>query len=130
MIILTVIISISILILVHELGHFLAAKLFKVRVDEFGLGFPPKIVSKKFGETTYSLNVLPFGGFVKIHGEDGSEPNSDRERSFVNRPIWQRSLIVLAGIFMNIILGWIALSIVFMIGSAPHLAITDVANDS
>ncbi|MEK7087006.1 MAG: site-2 protease family protein, partial [Patescibacteria group bacterium] len=71
MIILIVVISLSILILVHELGHFLTAKFFGVRVDEFGIGFPPKLFGKKVGGTVYSVNLLPFGGFVKIFGEDG-----------------------------------------------------------
>ncbi|HMB17442.1 MAG TPA: site-2 protease family protein, partial [Candidatus Paceibacterota bacterium] len=70
MIVLYVIVGLSILILVHELGHFFAAKIFGVKVKEFGLGYPPRIFSKKYGETEYSINALPFGGFVKIHGED------------------------------------------------------------
>ena len=72
MTILIVIISLSLLILVHEAGHFFAAKFFGVRVDEFGLGFPPRIFGKKIGETTYSINLLPLGGFVKIYGEDST----------------------------------------------------------
>src|SRR3989339_349952 len=104
MVIVLVIISLSILILAHELGHFLAAKFFKVRVDEFGFGFPPRLFGKKFGETTYTLNLLPFGGFVKIYGEDGlalekAEPE-EKKRSFVGKPVWQRITIVLAGVFM------------------------------
>ncbi|MEK9194627.1 MAG: site-2 protease family protein, partial [Patescibacteria group bacterium] len=75
MIILFVIIGLSLLILVHELGHFLTAKIFGVKVEEFGLGFPPRLFGKKRGETTYSVNALPFGGFVKIYGEDDGDLN-------------------------------------------------------
>src|SRR5436190_1664099 len=67
-------IILAILVLIHELGHFLAAKKFGVRVDEFGLGFPPKMYSKKFGETEYSLNWIPLGGFVRIFGENPDAP--------------------------------------------------------
>ena len=79
MIILIVIVSLVVLILVHELGHFLAAKFFGVKVEEFGIGFPPRLFSKKIGETRYSFNALPLGGFVRIYGEDNAEK---KERSF------------------------------------------------
>ncbi len=128
MIILIVLISLSILILVHELGHFLSAKIFGVRVHEFGFGFPPKILGKKIGETTYSLNLLPFGGFVKIHGEDGEETQD--KQSFANQSVIRRSIIVLAGVFMNILLGWLILSAVFAIGSPRHLAISGISEES
>ncbi|MBI5733062.1 site-2 protease family protein [Candidatus Jorgensenbacteria bacterium] len=133
MIILLIIIGLSVLILVHELGHFLAAKAFGVKVEEFGFGFPPRIWSSKRGETRYSLNLLPFGGFVKIYGEDGEKQNqsdSDSGRGFTVQPVWKRSVMVLAGIFMNIILGWFILSIVFMVGAPEHLMISGVAHDS
>jgi regulator of sigma E protease len=67
----TLIIILGILVFVHELGHFLMAKKWGIRVDEFALGFPPKILSKKVGETEYCLNLIPLGGYVKIYGEDG-----------------------------------------------------------
>ena len=129
-----VIIFLPVLILIHELGHFLAAKFFKVRIDEFGFGFPPRLFGKKFGETTYTLNLLPFGGFIKIYGEDGlalekAEPE-EKKRSFAGKPVWQRITIVLAGVFMNIILGWFLLGIVLSIGLPERLIITDVAENS
>jgi|SRR3989344_3388567 len=130
MVIVLVIISLSILILAHELGHFLAAKFFKVRVDEFGLGFPPKVIGKKIGETTYSVNALPFGGFVKIHGEDGMPSETTNPRSLDAQSLLRKSIIVLAGVFMNIVFGWIVLSGVFMIGAPEHLIIADVAPES
>lgn len=61
----------ALLVLVHEFGHFLSARKFKMLVEEFGFGFPPRVASKKIGETTWSLNAIPLGGFVKIAGEDG-----------------------------------------------------------
>ncbi len=130
---LLVIISLSILILVHELGHFLTAKFFGIRVDEFGLGFPPRLIGKKIGETFYSFNLLPFGGFVKIYGEDSDEPGQavqDKNRHFDFKPVWQRSIIILAGIVMNIVLGFLVLIAVFSIGSSPHLLVSDIAKDS
>lgn len=138
MTILIVIISLSLLILVHEAGHFFAAKFFGVRVDEFGLGFPPRIFGKKIGETTYSINLLPLGGFVKIYGEDSTgEPGGpngtnqeDERRTFSFQPAWKKSVIILAGVVMNVVLGWLALSLVFLAGSPKHLAIADVALDS
>lgn len=129
MIIILVIISLSVLILIHELGHFLVAKLFKVRVDEFGLGFPPRIFGKARGETTYSINALPFGGFVKIHGEDGEGEERD-SRNFVNQGLLKKSLIILAGVAMNIVLGWVVFIAVFMIGAPEHLIVADVFPES
>jgi len=112
--------------MVHEFGHFYSAKKFGIRVDEFGFGFPPKIISKKIGETEYSLNALPFGGFVKIYGETPSESENektgqktidpDAERSLVNKPKWKQAVVLSAGIFANFVLAWILLSAGFMFG--------------
>src|SRR3989338_6173595 len=77
--IIIVLIFLSILILVHELGHFLFAKKFGLLVEEFGMGLPPRIWKKKVGETIYSINSLPFGGFVKIHGENQQEDDLQGE---------------------------------------------------
>lgn len=108
-----------VLVLVHEWGHFFSAKRFGIRVDEFGFGFPPKIASIKKGETEYSINALPFGGFVKIFGENPDEENTngpDASRSFVNKPRWQQAIVLFAGIFMNFILAWVLFSVGFMSG--------------
>ncbi|MES2416197.1 MAG: site-2 protease family protein [Patescibacteria group bacterium] len=109
-----------VLVLVHEWGHFFSAKKFGIRVDEFGFGFPPKIASFKKGETEYSLNALPFGGFVKIYGENPDAENTtgpDASRSFVNKPKWQQAIVLFAGIFMNFILAWFLFSTTFLLGS-------------
>lgn len=124
------IIFLGILIIGHEFGHFAAAKLFKLRVDEFGLGFPPRIFKKKSGETLYSLNAIPFGGFVKIYGEDPREITGDNQRSFQNLSAGKKSLILVSGVLMNIIIGWLAISAVFMIGVEPAVFIGNVANGS
>lgn len=133
-----VIIGISVLILLHELGHFIAAKKAGLRVDEFGFGFPPRMFSIKRGETRYSFNWLPFGGFVRIYGESkeqinqealgGKEP--DTSRSFAHQSALRRSSIILAGIITNFVLGWFILSAVFMIGAAESVVVTQVSPNS
>lgn len=112
-------VSISILILVHEAGHFYSARFLKVKVEEFGFGFPPRVFSRVKNGIRYSLNLLPFGGFVKIFGEHGEgEGIAD---SFISRPAWQRLVILGAGVFMNLVLAWVAFSIGAGIGT-PALA--------
>ena len=113
------IVILLILVVVHEFGHFFTAKRFGIRVDEFGFGFPPKLFGKKFGETEYTLNLLPLGGFVRIFGESPDEENTtgpDSARSFVNKAKWKQALVLLAGIFANFLLAWLLLSFCFMSG--------------
>ena len=95
-----VIFLLGFLIFIHEGGHFLAAKLFKVKVEEFSIGFGPKIFSKKRKETEYSISLIPFGGYVKMTGE---AEKSDEQGSFSRAKIWHRIIIVAAGAFVNII---------------------------
>lgn len=105
----------SILVLIHEAGHFFVAKKFGIKVEEFGYGLPPRAWGKKIGETIYSINWLPIGGFVKLYGEDeagsGSVkkptklPKKDLDRAFFTRPVWQRAAVVIAGVVMNVLLG-------------------------
>ena len=102
----------SLLVLVHELGHFLAAKKSGVRVEEFGLGLPPKLFSKKVGETVFSFNLLPFGGFVRLTGEDGLQDGVSREaevdsRSFASKKPLPRAFMLSAGILFNILLAFV-----------------------
>jgi len=88
----------SLIVFVHEIGHFVMAKRAGIKVEEFGLGFPPRIFSYKKGETVYSLNLFPIGGFVKIHGEDGKKKDDpDKERAFYSKSIWTRAKILTAG---------------------------------
>jgi regulator of sigma E protease len=97
-----------VLVIVHEFGHFIVAKLTKMRVDEFAFGFPPRIFGKKIGETTYAINALPLGGYVSILGENGSDEDKKlheaNPRAFGNRPWWAQLLVLLAGVTMNMVL--------------------------
>ncbi len=109
----------SILVFVHELGHFLFAKIFKVRVDEFALGFPPRVFSFKKGETTYSLNALPLGGYVKIHGENPEDDdNKNDKRNFQNISWWKQITILSAGVIFNILFAWFLMSLSLFIGTS------------
>jgi regulator of sigma E protease len=115
---LTVIIFLSVLsllVLVHELGHFLAARKFGVRVDEFGFGLPPRLFGIKRGETVYSLNWLPIGGFVKLYGED-EEKETKGPDSFFAKPKKIRAAILTAGVLMNFLLAILVISYIFTQG--------------
>ncbi len=101
-------IAISILIFVHELGHFTMAKRAGMKVEEFGFGFPPRLWGMKHGETTYSINAIPFGGFVRILGEDGGHRSDPR--SFSARPLWQRLSVIAAGVAMNFLFAAVLLT--------------------
>jgi len=128
------------LFILHEFGHFILAKLFGVRVEEFGIGYPPRLFGKKIGQTLYSLNLLPFGAFVKIPGE--IEKIDDRE-SFSTKSLLKRALIVFGGVLSFWIISAILFSIVFSLGAEmtigdeetknvinPKVQIADVAVDS
>lgn len=123
--------ALSVLILFHELGHFLIAKAFGVYVEEFGLGLPPRVFGKKFGETIYSFNWLPIGGFVKLHGETLEEKAQFPERSFSNKSKLARVLISLAGIVFNFILALVCFAIVYSFLGIPketgNVRITDIS---
>lgn len=120
-----------VLILVHEWGHFIAAKKTGMRVDEFGIGFPPKLFGVKKGETEYTFNSLPIGGFVRIWGENGDESSSvvtseagggetkavDTIRAFGNRPKWAQILVLIAGVTMNILFAWFLFTVTALIGT-------------
>lgn len=113
------IVILAALVFVHELGHFLAAKASGIRVDEFSIGFPPRIASFTRGETKYSLNLIPFGGYVKIFGEDPTEDvmaHKDDHRSFVSKPKSVQAIVLVAGIAFNIIFAWLLFSVGFATG--------------
>jgi regulator of sigma E protease len=136
----------AILIFVHELGHFLVAKKSGIRVDEFAIGFPPKLFAKKWGSTLYTLNIIPFGGFVKIFGEDAHSDEISEENknvSFVYKPRYIQALVLVAGVTFNVIFAWLLISLTLFIGSTgslPHntmgeygdakLLVTEVLVDS
>lgn len=101
------VIILAVLVLSHEFGHFIVAKLSGVEVEEFGLGLPPRAWGKKIGETIYSLNWIPFGGFVRIFGEDATEQDLKgprAKRAFPNKPLYIQAAIIVSGVIFNIIL--------------------------
>ncbi len=113
------------LVLIHEAGHFFIAKWLGIKVEEFGFGFPPRAFSIKKGETLYSINWLPIGGFVKLYGEDEAgggkikpsaishQLSADLGRAFFARPAWQRVLVVFAGVVMNFLLAVVIISYLY-----------------
>jgi regulator of sigma E protease len=108
-------IMISVMILIHELGHYWAARFFDVKVDTFSFGFGPRLFGWKQGETDFRLSLLPFGGYVKMVGEQPGDEQSSEPRSFQNKPRWQRLIVVFAGPAMNIILAVAVLTGLFMV---------------
>ncbi len=106
------IIILTVLVMIHEFGHFIMAKRAGIGVEEFGFGLPPRIWGKKYKGTIYSINWLPFGGFVRLVGEDSTDENRNRKDSFSNKSIGQRSLVVVAGVFMNLVLAVVIFYIV------------------
>ena len=102
-----------ILIVIHEFGHFIAAKMSGVRVNEFAVGFGPKLFKKKLGETTYAVNLIPLGGYCAMEGEDES---SEDGRAFCNKGPFKRLFIVANGAIFNLILGVIIIGITLIPG--------------
>lgn len=117
------IVILLVIVIIHEFGHFIAAKLMGVRVDEFAFGFPPKLFSIKKGETEYVFNSIPLGGYVKIHGEDGEEGSKDAHRSLAHKKWWQQLIVLLAGVGMNMVLA----CLLFL---AVSFGMTTVAEDN
>ncbi|MFA6354956.1 MAG: RIP metalloprotease RseP [Candidatus Paceibacterota bacterium] len=154
------IVILVVLVVSHEFGHFIVAKMNNIRVDEFSFGFPPKLFGKKIGETTYNFNLLPLGGYVKIYGENLDEADFlevgflDKEktpekveaeaRSLAYKPKYIQALVLVAGVVMNFLVAWLLLSVGYMSGlpssvsTVPngekvenqYLTITSVLKDS
>lgn len=116
MTILIFIIVLGVLILFHELGHFIVAQLVGIKVEEFAFGFPPRLLSFKRRGTHYSINLIPLGGYVKLLGEQGE---STSHKAFVNKSVTQRLLVIVAGVVMNVILAIILLTIGYRLGMTP-----------
>lgn len=117
--ILILIIILAVLIFVHELGHFLIAKKSGIRVDEFAIGFPPRIWSTVKNGTRYAINAIPIGGYVKIFGEtaDDESLNPDNKNSFLNKPRYIQAAVLVGGVLFNVLFAWFLLWISFMSGS-------------
>jgi regulator of sigma E protease len=121
------IIIFSLLILIHELGHFVMARRAGIQVEEFGFGLPPRIWGKKKGDTIYSINWIPFGGFVRMLGEDATDESMLRKKkSFIAQPIRSRIKVIVAGVVMNFLLAWFLLTVGFTAGMQPLLTPEDV----
>jgi regulator of sigma E protease len=120
------ILILGVLIFVHELGHFLTAKAMGVKVERFSLGFPPKAIGKKIGETEYVLSWLPIGGYVKMFGEHPDEeeeiPPDMVHRSFAHKPVWKRFLIVLAGPLSNFVFAVVVFWLIFAVAGVHYYA--------
>jgi len=114
--IIIVLFSLVLLTALHELGHFLLARKFGVRVEEFGIGYPPRIFGKKIGQTTYSLNLLPFGAFVRILGD---EETDNSQESFSQKTLGQRALILVGGVVSFWIIAVIIFTIIIGVGGIP-----------
>jgi regulator of sigma E protease len=119
--------ALSLLVILHELGHFITAKLFGVRVEEFGLGLPPKAKTLgKWHGTEYTLNWLPLGGFVRLYGEQGELSTLEeinplsRKVAFTHKPIWQRAIILSAGIVSNLLIGIAIFSVIYTVIGIPQ----------
>lgn len=115
--ILVFIFILGLLVFVHELGHFVMAKRAGMRVEEFGFGFPPRLFGIRRGETIYSINWIPLGGFVKITGEDGGP--SDDPRAFSNKSLGRRFGVLVAGVLMNFLLAWFLMFLSFLTIGVP-----------
>lgn len=105
----------TLLVFIHELGHFLAARMFGIRVDEFAIGFPPRIASWMWGKTRYAINLLPLGGYVRIYGENTEDARTPD--NMLSKPKWQQVVVLAAGVTFNIILAWLLLSLSLFIGA-------------
>lgn len=112
-----------VIIIIHELGHFIAAKLCGIQVNEFALGMGPVILRKQGKETAYVIRLLPIGGSVSMEGEDGT---SDNPRAFNRKPIWQRMIVIVAGAVMNLVLGFFVVMI--SLGMTENIATTTVSS--
>jgi len=128
------ILVLSVLVLSHEFGHFIVARKSGIKVEEFGFGLPPRLWGKKIGETIYSINAFPFGGFVKLHGEQEEDLKTDTGRSFLHKSKKVRALVVIAGVVMNFILAFVVFSIVYSFSGVPRdtgrVKVIDVTADS
>lgn len=116
----TIILFIAVLlvtVIVHEWGHYIVAKKSGMLVEEFGFGIPPRLWSFKKGETKYSINALPFGGFVKIAGENGIDQETPLDRQFESKPWYKQSAVLVAGVVCNILLAILLFTISFSMGT-------------
>src|ERR1700730_1310785 len=121
----------GLMIMIHEWGHFIVARLFKVRVDVFSIGFGPRLFGWKSGDTDWRISALPFGGYVRMAGQDmsdvdaGDKPPTGSSDELMSKPRWQRALISFAGPAVNLIFPILALAVLFIVFGVPHSAYLD-----
>jgi regulator of sigma E protease len=124
------VLGLALLIFVHELGHFLAAKAFHMRVERFYIGFPPAVLKRTWGETEYGVGSIPLGGFCKISGMSPDEelPDDVVPRAYVSKPVWQRNITIFAGPFMNFVAAIVIMFVFIQAGGnqVPSLTIAQV----
>lgn len=110
----------SFLVVIHEFGHFVAAKIVGVWPEEFGIGLPPRVWGKKFGTTLWSINALPLGGFVRLHGEVGADTkDTNKSLAFSSKSKLARAFIAVAGVLMNFLYAIFAFSLIFYVAGIP-----------
>ncbi len=128
--ILSIIFVLSVLVFFHELGHFMFAKLFGVRVERFSIGFPPRLIGIKIGETDYCISAIPFGGYVKMAGviDESMDTSSLKGEpyEFASKKTWQKILILIGGVTMNLFLAWVVISGLLHFKGEPILPITEI----
>lgn len=129
MLIVIAILGIGFLIMIHELGHFLAAKAFGMRAEKFYLGFPPAALKKKIGETEYGIGFIPLGGYVKISGMTREEelPDDVKSRAYVAKPVWQRIIVISAGAAMNLVFAALLFFVFYWQGIPEYRATVNVS---
>ncbi len=121
----------SLLVVVHEFGHFIAAKIVGIWPEEFGVGLPPRVWGKKIGETIWSINALPLGGFVRLHGETQEAHLGQPHRSYVNKSKLARAFVAAAGVTMNMVYAVLAFSLIFFVAGVPEgVRVEKVTDDS
>ena len=120
------VLGLAALIFVHELGHFLAAKAFHMRVERFYIGFPPAVVKRTWGETEYGIGSIPLGGFCKISGMTPDEklPDDVVPRAYTSKPVWQRNITIFAGPFMNFVAALAIMFVFIQVGGIQHPTLT------
>ena len=119
------IVVLGILVFVHEFGHYAVAKLFKVRVEVFSLGFGKRLIGFRRGDTDYRVSLLPLGGYVKMAGENPMESRTGDPGEFMSHPRWQRFLIAIAGPAMNIVLAIALFTGIYMVHGNEYPAVKD-----
>lgn len=120
--IIAIIVIFSVVVLIHEYGHFIAARRNRIQIKEFGVGFPPRLYGKKINGILYSINAIPFGGFVRLLGEDAADPEMlKNKKSYASKSPWIRTKVIVAGVLMNFLLAIVLLTIGFSFGIEPLL---------